>query len=157
MSVHYLRYAAAMTLMTGSLTVPGRNWKVSKTFPIGGEGSWDYVTVDSAAHRLFVPRSSHTMVIDGASGKVLGDISRQQIAHDVALVLQLNRGFINDYLRDLSAELQPPPLRFPARRIREHRTMGSGPFECGGADHESIKYRRESSALFVVGGCVRRE
>jgi len=40
------------------------DWKVVKTFHIGGEGSWDYLTVDPESHRLFVPRSTHTMVVD---------------------------------------------------------------------------------------------
>ena len=29
-------------------------WEVTKTLPIGGEGSWDYLTVDPQTHRLFV-------------------------------------------------------------------------------------------------------
>jgi len=47
------------------------NWEVTKTFHIGGEGGWDYLTVDATTHRLFVPRSTHTMVIDADSGKCL--------------------------------------------------------------------------------------
>jgi DNA-binding beta-propeller fold protein YncE len=72
------------------------NWAVTKTFPIGGQGSWDYLTVDSATHRLFVPRSTHTMVIDADSGKTLGDIPGQKNAHGVAIVPQVGRGFISD-------------------------------------------------------------
>ena len=72
------------------------DWKVVKTFQIGGQGSWDYFTVDSSTHRLFVPRSTHTMVIDAESGKVLGDIPGQKGAHGVALVPSVNRGFISD-------------------------------------------------------------
>ena len=47
------------------------NWQVQRTFHIGGEGGWDYVTVDAPNHRLFVTRTTHTMAIDSASGKVL--------------------------------------------------------------------------------------
>jgi hypothetical protein len=72
------------------------NWQVVKTLPIGGQGSWDYLTVDPATHRLFVPRSTHTMVIDADSGKTLGDIPGQKNAHGVAIVPQANRGFITD-------------------------------------------------------------
>jgi len=71
-------------------------WKVSKVFQIGGEGGWDYVTVDASKHRLFVPRSTHTMVIDSESGKVLGDIPGQTIAHGVAIAPEIGRGFISD-------------------------------------------------------------
>ena len=71
-------------------------WHVEKTMQIGGAGGMDYITVDSATGRLYVPRSTHTMVIDAVSGKTLGDIPGQKIAHGVALVPKLNRGFITD-------------------------------------------------------------
>jgi len=71
-------------------------WKVEKTFPIGGQGGFDYLTVDPATHRLFVPRSTHTLVIDANSGKTLGDIPGQKTAHGVAIVPEAGRGFISD-------------------------------------------------------------
>lgn len=71
-------------------------WAVEKTFRVGGDGGWDYVTVDAPAHRLFVTRSTHTMAIDTETGKVLGDISGQIRSHGVAIVPRLNRGFITD-------------------------------------------------------------
>jgi len=71
-------------------------WEVVKTFQIGGQGGWDYFTVDSQTHRLFVPRSTHTMVIDAESGKTIADIPGQKTAHGVALVPGVGRGFISD-------------------------------------------------------------
>src|SRR6202140_5531398 len=71
-------------------------WAVEKTFPIGGDGGWDYVTMDAKNHRLYVPRSTHTMVIDADSGKTLADIPGQKIAHGVAIVPDVGRGFISD-------------------------------------------------------------
>jgi DNA-binding beta-propeller fold protein YncE len=69
---------------------------VKNTLHIGGEGGWDYVTVDPENHRLFVTRTTHTQVIDADSGKVLGDILGQTRSHGVAIVPKLNRGFITD-------------------------------------------------------------
>jgi hypothetical protein len=87
----------ALLLLASSLPALGqKNWDVAKTLPIGGQGSWDYLTVDPATHRLFVPRSTHTMIIDADSGKTLGDIPGQKIAHGVAIVPEVNRGFITD-------------------------------------------------------------
>lgn len=77
-------------------TVAQSQWKVKQTFHVGGEGGWDYVTVDAPNHRLFVTRSTHTQAIDDESGKVLGDIPGQIRSHGVALVPKLNRGFITD-------------------------------------------------------------
>ena len=84
----------ALTLAAAS-SAPAQTWGVTKTLPIGGEGAWDYLTVDAPSHRLFVPRTTHTMVLD-EDGKVLGDIPGQKGAHGVAVVPKLNRGFITD-------------------------------------------------------------
>src|SRR5882757_10507289 len=87
---------ASILIASFQASLAQSSWEVVKTFPIGGQGAWDYLTVDSQTHRLFVPRSTHTMVIDAESGKVLGDIPGQKIAHGVALVPRLGRGFISD-------------------------------------------------------------
>ncbi|NYF91811.1 hypothetical protein RBB79_19275 [Tunturiibacter empetritectus] len=87
----------AMLLPAGLLPAMAQTkWDVTKTWHIGGEGSMDYLTVDPQTHRLFVPRGTHTMVIDADSGKVLGDIPGQKNAHGVAIVPSLGRGFITD-------------------------------------------------------------
>ena len=83
-------------VLASSLAGHSQQWNVTKTMHIGGEGGWDYVTVDAAGHRLFVTRSTHTQIIDTDSGKVLGDITGQKRSHGVALVPSLNRGFITD-------------------------------------------------------------
>jgi hypothetical protein len=71
-------------------------WAVEKTFHIGGDGGWDYVTFDAKTHRLYVPRSTHTMVIDADSGQTIADIPGQKRNHGVALVPYVGRGFISD-------------------------------------------------------------
>lgn len=71
-------------------------WAVEKILKIGGDGGWDYVTADPEHHRLFVTRTTHTQVIDTDSGKVLGDIPGQKIAHGVAIDTNRGRGFITD-------------------------------------------------------------
>jgi hypothetical protein len=83
-------------LLTLAPVAAQTDWEVLKTFPVGGEGSWDYLTVDPQTHRLYVPRSTHTMVIDSGSGKTLGDMAGQKIAHGVAIVPEAGRGFISD-------------------------------------------------------------
>lgn len=72
------------------------SWQVVRTFHIGGEGGWDYVTIDAPNHRLFVTRSTHTQAIDTSTGKLLGDIPGQKGSHGVAIVPRLGRGFITD-------------------------------------------------------------
>jgi DNA-binding beta-propeller fold protein YncE len=71
-------------------------WDVVKTFPVGGPGGWDYLTVDPQSHRLYVPRTTHTMVLDAETGKTIADIPGQKNAHGVALAPKAGRGFITD-------------------------------------------------------------
>jgi DNA-binding beta-propeller fold protein YncE len=59
-----------------------QGYKVEK-FNIGGEGNFDYVTVDAATGRVFLPRGTHVMVLDAATGKVLGDIPDTPGVHGV--------------------------------------------------------------------------
>jgi hypothetical protein len=87
---------AALFVLAAAPAFAQSNWSVVQTFHIGGEGSWDYVTIDAPNHRLFVTRSTHTQAIDTESGKVLGDIPGQVRSHGVAIVPKLNRGFITD-------------------------------------------------------------
>src|SRR5450432_756302 len=92
---------ACFLIVATSFTLRGRiaaqdTWAVEKTFHIGGDGGWDYVTLDANSHRLYVPRSTHTMVIDADSGNTIADIPGQKHNHGVALVPEVGRGFITD-------------------------------------------------------------
>ena len=69
-------------------------YRVLRTIPLGGEGGWDYVTVDSAARRVYIPRSTHILVIDADSGKQIADIQGMNGIHGVAVAPEFNRGFV---------------------------------------------------------------
>ena len=65
-------------------------------FHVGGQGGWDYLTVDPDGRLLYVPRTTHTMVLDAATGATVADIPGQRRNHGVALVPSAGRGFISD-------------------------------------------------------------
>ena len=69
-----------------------QTFKVEK-FDIKGEGGTDYVTVESATGRVFVSRSTHMMVVEGATGKVLGDIPNMPGVHGAGIVTKAGHGF----------------------------------------------------------------
>jgi DNA-binding beta-propeller fold protein YncE len=71
-------------------------YHVSQTFHVGGDGGWDYLTVDPEHKLLYVPRSTHTMVLDAATGKTVADIPGQKRNHGVAIAPAAGRGFITD-------------------------------------------------------------
>src|ERR1039458_2768239 len=53
---------------------------------VGGEGGWDYLTVDAAAQRLYVSRGNRIVVVDTDSEKVIGELTDTPGVHGVALV-----------------------------------------------------------------------
>ena len=69
-----------------------QTFKVEK-FDIKGDGGTDYVAVEAATGRVFVSRGTHMMVVDGATGKVLGDIPNTPGVHGAGLVTKLGHGF----------------------------------------------------------------
>ena len=73
-----------------------RTYRVAQTFHVGGEGRWDYLTVDPEHKLLFVPRTTHTMVLDARTGKTVADIPGQKRNHGVAIAASAGRGFITD-------------------------------------------------------------
>ncbi len=91
-SIPLLALAAALAITP----LHAQNWHVTNTFHPGGEGGWDYVTVDAPQHRFFVTRATHTQAIDTRTGKLLADIPGQVRSHGIALVPKLKRGFITD-------------------------------------------------------------
>jgi DNA-binding beta-propeller fold protein YncE len=90
--------ACSLARAQSSTPAPGEAgpYHVSQTFHVGGEGAWDYLTVDGEHQLLFVPRSTHTMVLDARTGKTVADIPGQKRNHGVAIVPSASRGFITD-------------------------------------------------------------
>jgi DNA-binding beta-propeller fold protein YncE len=72
------------------------HYHVVRHIPIGGEGGWDYLTVDSATHRLFVSHADRVHVVDLDKGTVTGTIANTQGVHGIALAPSLHRGYISD-------------------------------------------------------------
>ena len=63
---------------------------------VPGETRWDYLTVDSAAHRLYVSHATVTEVVDTATDKVIGTIHDTPGVHGIAIASDLGKGFISD-------------------------------------------------------------
>jgi len=68
-------------------------YKLSKEIVIGGEGGWDYLSVDSAAHRLYVTHATKIVVIDTTANKVAGEIADTPGVHGFAIAPELGRGY----------------------------------------------------------------
>jgi hypothetical protein len=74
----------------------GPNFKVTQV-SVGGDGEHDYIAAEPGTGRVFVSRSSHVAVIDGRTGKVIGDIrdTPRMHTHGIALAKKSNHGFVS--------------------------------------------------------------
>jgi DNA-binding beta-propeller fold protein YncE len=66
------------------------------TYKVGGEGGWDYLIADPDAHRVYISRGTHVLVLDPDSGKNLADIPDTPGVHGIALAPELGRGFTSN-------------------------------------------------------------
>src|ERR1700676_999309 len=83
-------------LFASSLAAPNighaQTFKVEK-FDIKADGGTDYVAVEAATGRVFVSRATHMMVVEGATGKVLGDIPNTPGVHGAGIATKAGHGF----------------------------------------------------------------
>ena len=86
------RYSLAVALLIAAAPAAAQNFTTTK-YTIGGEGGTDYINVDPASGRVFVSRGTHVMVVDGATGQVVGDILDTPRVHGIAFAPKSNHGF----------------------------------------------------------------
>jgi len=82
-------------IVTAALAGPS-GYRVTRTYKLGGEGGWDYLTVDSKSRRVYISRGTHVMVVDADSGTVVGDIPNTNGVHGIAIAPDFDKGFISD-------------------------------------------------------------
>ncbi len=66
-----------------------------KEIPVGGDGGWDYLSIDPAAQRLYVSHATKVVVIDLARDQVCGEITNTPGVHGLAPAPELGRGFVS--------------------------------------------------------------
>lgn len=86
----------SVSLAALAVAAAGPGYHVTKTYKLGGEGGWDYLTADAEARRVYISRGTHVMVIDADSGKSVGDIADTPGVHGIALAPELGRGFTSN-------------------------------------------------------------
>jgi DNA-binding beta-propeller fold protein YncE len=94
MTRHTLAPGALLIVACMALPDAGQaqQYKVEK-WNIGGEGGTDYLTAEPGTGRVFISRGTHVMVVDGPTGKVLGDIPNTPRTHGIGLAPKANHGF----------------------------------------------------------------
>jgi len=83
-------------LLTTFVVAADSGYHLINTYKLGGDGGWDYLTLDSSSRRLYISRATHVIVIDADSGKAGGDIPDTPGVHGIALAPELGRGFVSN-------------------------------------------------------------
>jgi YVTN family beta-propeller protein len=97
MASHRLRNLVYVLTLTASVSALAQKpYSILNRWTIGGEGGWDYLTSDPAAHRLYVTHGPRVEVLDSDSGKVVGSITGLKGTHGVALDDNGKYGYISD-------------------------------------------------------------
>ena len=90
-----LRVLLAAACALAAVALPGAtaSYRLLKEIPVGGDGGWDYLTVDSAGRRLYVSHASVVVVVDLDKNTVVGEIADTPGVHGIAIAPDLQRGF----------------------------------------------------------------
>ncbi|MGA8540065.1 MAG: YncE family protein [Terriglobales bacterium] len=86
-------FAAVLSI---AATSAAQNYHVAEHWKLGGQGGWDYLLSDDAAHRLYIAHNSRVEVVDSATGKPLGAITGLKSTHGIALNPDGKIGYITD-------------------------------------------------------------
>ena len=84
---------AFLMLAAGAPTARAQSYHVTATYKLGGDGGWDYIALDTVGHRLFIGRQDRVMVVNEATGALLGEILGLNRAHGVAFAYAEGHGF----------------------------------------------------------------
>ena len=88
----FLVAACAFALQDATAATEGP-YKFLSEIPIGGEGGWDILTVDSPAHRLYLSHATKVVVVDLVKNAVAGEITDTPGVHGFVVAPELQRGF----------------------------------------------------------------
>jgi DNA-binding beta-propeller fold protein YncE len=79
--------------VTATANSKAESYHFLKEISIGGEGGWDYLTVDPVGRRLYVSHGTKAVVIDIDKDTIAGEIADTPGVHGVAIASDLKRGF----------------------------------------------------------------
>ena len=121
-------------------SVSGATYHVARTVKLGGDGGWDYLTVDTAANRLYISRGTRVMVVDLARDTAAGEIPNTPGVHGIAIARDLGRGYPSNG-RDSSV------TAFDLRTLDTLARYGPT-----GANPDAIGYDPVSKRVFTFNG-----
>ncbi len=140
-------YAAVLVVVTSIPVVmaaesgaSGSTVSVTQRLALGGTGGWDDLTVDPAAHRLYLSRSDRVMVVNTLDGKLIGEVPNTSGVHGIALVPDRNIGFTSNGKTD-------------SVTVFDLKTLKSlGEIKASGNNPDAIVYDPATQRVIVFNG-----
>jgi hypothetical protein len=114
-------------------------YRITHTYLLGGDGSWDYIVPEPSQHRLFIGRQNRVMVVDENDGKLLGEVTGINGAHGVAVAERTGHGFATSG-NDRSVVMFD---------LKTFKTLGRIP---AAEDADAIVYDATSNRVFTFNG-----
>jgi YVTN family beta-propeller protein len=139
-----LALGSILLLFSAAARASGAAYHLLKTYhygpAVGASGEYfDYITVDSAARRVYLGRGTEVQVINADTGKLLGRISGFKRQHGVAIAHAFGRGFITDGGAGTVTI-------FDLRTLKRIRTVTAQP------DADCVVYDPVSRRVFTMNG-----
>jgi DNA-binding beta-propeller fold protein YncE len=128
--------ATAACLATASST----NYAILERHALGGAGKWDYLTLDSAAQRLYIARGNRVMVMETRTGKLIGEVPGTNGAHRVVILPDQHQGYVTNGHADNVTPFDLTTLKpLPAITI-------------SGKDPDAMLFDKASARLWAFNG-----
>lgn len=94
-AIYFLLFALSLHLFGFSQSNPSGIELLKKTV-IGGEGSWDYVSVSTEDRRLYVSHHNQVEVLNADNHEKIGVITNTNGVHGICAIPALGKGFITN-------------------------------------------------------------
>ena len=137
-----MRVTAFLLIVTGTTSLFAQSaptYRVTQTYALGGDGSWDYVLPDPPNHRLFIARQNRVMVVDEDKGTLIGEVAGIQGAHGTAIAQATGHGFATQGADQSVAMFD----------LKTFKVIGRIP---AAEDADAILYDAPSSRVFTLNG-----
>jgi DNA-binding beta-propeller fold protein YncE len=134
-----LALVLTLAAITPLLAQPSSSYRVTHTYPLGGDGSWDYIVPDPSNHRLFIARQNRVMVVDEDKGTLLGEVTGIQGAHGTAVTEATGHGFATEGNNKSVAMFD----------LKTFKVLGRIP---AAEDADAILYDSASNRVFTLNG-----
>ena len=133
------RLSIAALLLCFAAAAQAQAYHVANTFVLGGDGGWDYLSLDTQGNRLFIARQDRVMVVNPETGALLGQVLGLDRAHGVAFDYAAGHGFVTSGADSTVTMFDLKTLKVLARTV-------------AAVDDDGILYDPATKHIFTMNG-----